>query len=99
MSLSVPQDDFGAQVEGDDARVHDSLRITRTSASEGHSCRQCGESVPGRRRNFCSDRCRMRARRADDHARLRHRDARLQDLVADVERAVAALKAELASGL
>ncbi len=70
---------------------HQSSPITtRTSGSEGHSCRQCGGRIQGRRRNgFCSDRCRMSARRTD-------RAVRLHTLVADVERAVATLKAELA---
>jgi hypothetical protein len=71
--------------------MHDhSPRTTRTSASERPSCHECGRLIPGRRRNgFCSDRCRMKARRAC-------RKVRLHDLVEDMEQALAALKAELA---
>jgi hypothetical protein len=64
---------------------------TRTTASEGHSCLQCGRTIRGRRRNgFCADRCRMRNARTTRHARL---DARL----AAIEQAVAALREELRS--
>ena len=63
---------------------------TRTSASDGRSCRWCAGEIHGRRRHFCSDGCRMRARRAE-------RKARVEELLADVEAAVATLRRELAS--
>jgi predicted nucleic acid-binding Zn ribbon protein len=47
---------------------------TRTSASQGGStqshCLRCGRPIQGRRRNgFCSDRCRMEARRESQQRR------------------------------
>ena len=63
----------------------------RTSASLGPSCHVCGGAIRGRRRNgFCSDRCRMRARRAG-------RAARVEALLADIDHAVATLRRELRS--
>ena len=47
---------------------------------------------------FCGDTCRMRAKRAEEVIRRRERDARIDGLVVEVERALAALKAGLASG-
>ena len=64
----------------------------RTSASSAASCHWCGGAISGRRRNgFCSDRCRMRARRAE-------RAVRVEGLLADIDEAVAALRAELRRG-
>lgn len=41
-------------------------QTTRTSGSGGRVCRLCGALITGRRRNgFCSDRCRMRAKRQE----------------------------------
>lgn len=43
----------------------DTRLATRTTGSEGQSCLRCGSPIGGRRRSgYCSDRCRMRARRA-----------------------------------
>ncbi len=81
--------EFNAQ-KARGAEHNHSPRTTRTTGSEMASCRQCGGAIAGRRRNgFCSDACRMRSRRTE-------RDGRVRELVADVERAVSALKAELA---
>ena len=64
---------------------------TRTSASWEPSCRWCRGAIRGRRRNgFCSDRCRMRARRAE-------RAARVEALLADIDHAVTTLRRELGS--
>ena len=64
---------------------------TRTSVSSGPSCRWRGGAIGGRRRNgFCSDRCRMRARRAE-------RASRVGGLLADIDEAVAKLRHELRS--
>ena len=60
----------------------------RTTASEGHSCEQCGAVLKGRRQRFCSDRCRMRDRR-------REQQARLNELLAAIEQSVTALRQEL----
>lgn len=54
----------------------------RTTGSEGQSCRRCGEPIKGRRRNgYCSDRCRMQDRRANERGRV---DELLQRLEADL---------------
>jgi len=50
--------------------------LARTTGSEGHSgnanCRRCGGQIKGQRRNgFCSDRCRMAARREAEVERKR----------------------------
>jgi predicted nucleic acid-binding Zn ribbon protein len=53
---------------------------TRTTGSEGQSCRRCGGPINGRRRNgYCSDRCRMRNRREQNRARLAALLQRLED--------------------
>jgi hypothetical protein len=36
-----------------------------TTASGDHPCGQCRRALAGRKRRFCSDRCRMRHRRID----------------------------------
>ena len=71
---------------------HSDQRVgARTSASSGPSCRVCGGTICGRRRNgVCSDRCRMRAQRAE-------RAARVEALLAEIDQAVAALRRELGS--
>ena len=62
---------------------------TRTTGSESPSCRHCGGPIRGRRRNgYCSDRCRMRDRRAT-------RPEKLMELLMSVEAAVAELRAAL----
>ncbi len=62
---------------------------TRTSGSEGGSCRWCGAPITGRRRNlFCSDRCRMGARRAE-------RAQRIEALLAGLDDVVTRLRQEL----
>ena len=40
---------------------HPSAHTARTSGPEGRSCRLCGPPIPGKRRYWCSDRCRMKA--------------------------------------
>jgi len=58
----------------------------RTSAFSGAFCRTCGGTIRGRRRNgFCSDRCRLRAKRAA-------RRERIEDGFRAVERAIDSLK-------
>ncbi len=62
---------------------------TRTSGAEERSCRVCGSSITGRRRNgFCGDRCRMRLSRTE-------KAKRLQQAVTNVERAFEILREEL----
>lgn len=62
----------------------------RTTGSERH-CRGCSGPVRGRRRNgYCSDRCRMRAFRAQ-------RRGQLEQLVANCERAFVALREAIRS--
>ena len=64
-------------------------RTTRTSGIEERSCRVCGASITGRRRNgFCGDRCRMRLSRVE-------KGKRLQQAVKNVERALEVLREEL----
>ena len=66
---------------------------SRTSASAGPSCSECGDSITGRRRNgFCSDKCRLRTRRAE-------RTARFEELLEDIETAVTKLRHELRSAI
>ena len=60
----------------------------RTPASVGRFCECCGGQLKGRKKRFCSDRCRMRARRTDHFIRI-------ASLVTAMENAVAALKDEL----
>ena len=49
-------------------------------------CGRCGGEMRGRRRNgFCSDRCRMAARREEEAIRRRALVARLKDFVVDIE--------------
>ena len=51
--------------------VENSRSETRTTGSDGQSCRRCGEPIRGRRRNgYCSDRCRMRDRRERERMRV-----------------------------
>jgi hypothetical protein len=72
-----------AQVSGEEAPE------TRTTASEGQSCLECGEPIRGRRRNgYCRDRCRMRAARTA-------RSVRIESLFASIEVAIAAVRDEL----
>jgi hypothetical protein len=69
---------------------------TRTTASEGQSCLQCGGPVRGRRRNgYCGDRCRMRAARMADSARIETFVA----LLASVESVIGAVREELSTKL
>jgi uncharacterized protein with Zn-ribbon domain DUF2116 len=60
----------------------------RTTASETHSCEHCGEVLTGRKERFCSDRCRMKARRAKQQERV-------NELLTTIETAVSALRVEL----
>ncbi len=61
----------------------------RTTASEGPFCERCGQPLTGRQERFCSDRCRMWARRADEATRRR-------ELLATMRQALSALEEELA---
>ncbi len=68
-----------------------SPNTSRTSACQRPSCRQCGGPIRGRRRNgFCSDRCRLRVRRAAVRARR-------QELVETMKQTLAAVEEELLS--
>ena len=60
----------------------------RTTASDGRFCEQCGRPLTGRKERWCSDRCRMRVRRADEAARQR-------ELLGNMRQALSALEAEL----
>jgi hypothetical protein len=44
---------------------------TRMTASEQASCEHCGRPLTGRKQQFCSDRCRMAARRDIRAERIR----------------------------
>jgi predicted nucleic acid-binding Zn ribbon protein len=70
--------------DGDDLKGEKGGQETRTTGSEGQSCRYCGGPIAGRRRNgYCSDRCRMKDRRqkqAEGHRQL------IADLRAVVDR-------------
>ncbi len=69
-----------------------SVQVTRTSGSDGRFCQECGAVVTGRRRNgFCSDRCRVRARRQE-------RDSRIDALLTTVEACLSTLRVELGRG-
>ncbi len=66
---------------------------TRTTGSDRHlgscPCRQCGGQINGRRRNrFCSDRCRMDARRERETKRR-------PELMRELHQAVQALETHL----
>ena len=66
-----------------------------TSGSEERSCSWCGQEIAGRRRNgFCSDPCRLRARRAAKQERL---EAGLASIEGRVERFVVEVRSELDS--
>ncbi len=68
---------------------------TRTTASEGPSCARCGGPLRGRRRTFCSDGCRMQARRAEQSDHEARHVTRRQALLETIREAVAALEEEL----
>ena len=69
-----------------------SVKVTRTSGSDGRFCQECGAVVTGRRRNgFCSDRCRVQARRQE-------RDARIDTLLTTAEACLSTLRKELGRG-
>ena len=62
---------------------------TRTSGSDGRFCQECGAVIAGRRRNgFCSDGCRMHAKRQED-------DKRMDTVLAAGEAWFSTLRAEL----
>jgi predicted nucleic acid-binding Zn ribbon protein len=62
---------------------------TRTSAPSGRACQLCGQPVTGRRRNqFCSDRCRLRVKRATRTARLESLFKAAEQTLADLRREV-----------
>ena len=77
-------------------QMNDGGSETRTTVSLGHRqqghCRRCGQPVPGRRRNgYCSDRCRMAVRRAEQSVRI-------ERLIAALEQATASLRWEMSTG-
>jgi predicted nucleic acid-binding Zn ribbon protein len=61
---------------------------SRTTASAGRSCEQCGKPLAGRKERFCSDGCRMRDRRQEQAARI-------DELLTTIEESVTALRGEL----
>jgi hypothetical protein len=61
---------------------------TRTTASVGRLCEQCGGQLTGRKKRFCSDRCRMRSRRTEQARRI-------AACLSSMEEAITALKDEL----
>ena len=72
-----------------DAHAEDGrLSEARTTASDGRFCDGCGCPLKGRKKRFCSDRCRMRARRT-------RQAMRIAVWLASMEKAIAALKHEL----
>ncbi len=75
----------GLQVDADIVVSTEGTPTTRTTASEGHSCEQCGNLLTGRKTLFCSDACRMRNRRLREAAR---RD----QLLRGIEQAVSELR-------
>ena len=73
---------------------------TRTSASAGRSCRMCDAPITGRRRNgFCSDRCRLRASRAEKRKRLERAlanlERRMEGFVVEMQSELESLRADL----
>ena len=107
------RDGAGGGTEIPDSRP--SGNTTRTSGSVAHVCDVCGKAITGGRRNgFCSDRCRMRARRAAKQARVEHELAKIESAAENVSpdmtdsaaenvrdeisRAVDSLRGELRSG-
>jgi hypothetical protein len=79
MKGDAPSGPFGSEVAAE----------TRTSASARPSCRQCGGPIAGRRRNgYCTDRCRMRGRRAARSARVRQQLASIELALSDLSRLV-----------
>ncbi len=87
--LARPDSEEQAAEKGQAQASHEPGQTTRTSAFSGRSCRQCGQPITGRRRNwFCSDRCRLRMCRAE-------KAKRLKKLLDDAEWAQRALRAEL----
>ena len=57
----------------------------RTTAFEGLSCERCGVPLTGRKERFCSNRCRMRARRAVQATRRRDALRQIRDAVTVLE--------------
>ena len=86
-----PQSRDEAEGQGETPASRPSVNTTRTSGSEGRSCRVCGQPITGRRRNgFCSDRCRLRAGRAAKRKRL-------ERALANIERQVETFGGEMRS--
>lgn len=85
---AVQGDDvYGGEAEGQ-ASPQDAPE-SRTTVTDGQSCRQCGGPIRGKRRNgLCSDRCRMRCRR-------REKQKTLEELFETAERALADLRREV----
>lgn len=68
--------------------ANQSGREGRTTASARPSCERCGKGLTGRKVRFCSDACRMAARRESQVSRVR-------ELLEGLESGVAALRKEL----
>jgi len=60
----------------------------RTTPFAGRSCEGCGKPLTGRKQHFCSDHCRMQARRAEQASRI-------AAWLGSMEEAIAGLKDEL----
>ena len=80
----MQDDDFNQ--DGPDVHVlNDRGPESRTTASEERSCEHCGRGLTGRKQRFCSDRCRMKDRRAREDERRSDLLARLKGAVNDLE--------------
>ena len=72
-------------VAGPNVHVFDDLAPEgRRSASEGRFCERCKGSLRGRKERFCSDACRMAARRERQSERLDHLLTQLAQVLADL---------------
>ena len=72
----------GAESGAETPARRPSGQTTRTSGSDERVCNVCGGAVTGQRRNgFCSDRCRMKARRTATRVRVEHELAKIESAV------------------
>jgi predicted nucleic acid-binding Zn ribbon protein len=87
------QNDITLLEKADALLLGDRSHETRTSASEGHSCSECGRPIRGRRRNgYCSDRCRMRVSRRANRTRILALLTTLSETVASLEQEMEATR-------
>ena len=82
------QDETIDQNDPDIARPEDRALEPRTTASPGQPCERCSRPLNGRKQRFCSDKCRMKAHRQQQAARV-------TSLINAIEESAKALKAEL----